>query len=51
VASSTESGETPMHWGHCGRVMARPRLQFAADYGGAYVRDPEGDKLRLVTRT
>jgi catechol 2,3-dioxygenase-like lactoylglutathione lyase family enzyme len=27
-----------------------PRPQFAADYYGAYVRDPEGNKLHFVTR-
>jgi predicted lactoylglutathione lyase len=26
------------------------RPQFAADYYGAYVRDPEGNKLHFVTR-
>jgi hypothetical protein len=40
-----------MHGWHRDQVMARPRLRLAADYGGAYVRDPEGDKFRLVTRT
>ena len=29
---------------------ARLRPQFAADYYGAYVRDPEGNKLHFVTR-
>jgi catechol 2,3-dioxygenase-like lactoylglutathione lyase family enzyme len=27
-----------------------PRPQFAPDYYGAYVRDPEGNKLHFVTR-
>jgi hypothetical protein len=27
-----------------------PRPQFAADYYGAYVRDPEGNKLHFVKR-
>jgi catechol 2,3-dioxygenase-like lactoylglutathione lyase family enzyme len=27
-----------------------PRPQFAADYYGAYVRDPEGNKLHFVRR-
>jgi hypothetical protein len=27
-----------------------PRPQFAADYYGAYVRDPDGNKLHFVTR-
>jgi catechol 2,3-dioxygenase-like lactoylglutathione lyase family enzyme len=27
-----------------------PRPQFTADYYGAYVRDPDGNKLHFVTR-
>src|SRR5262245_3813149 len=37
----------------CGGTDEGPpglRLKYAADYYGAYVRDPEGNKLHFVTR-
>jgi hypothetical protein len=37
-----------MHWGHCGRVMARPRLHFAADYGDTELPEWEGIGLTAM---
>jgi len=46
----TQAYEAALANGGTGEGAPGPRPQYAPDYFGAYVRDPEGNKLHVVHR-